>query len=275
MPLLFAVTLFVSASLPVHGPADDRQARVAAARRQPGRLERLYGVLPGTFAPRVPLRRPPDASGGRARKQWVIHTLRRDGACRCAAFAARGAVQLAAHAHPGWPRRASPPSDGSSAILGVLAILTVAIGIPFFVVSTSATLLQKWFMHQATRSARDPYFLYAARQQHGQPDVRCSGYRSLIEPYASAERTDVVLGGRVRRPDRPHQRSPAGGRRQNFPLGRCRPARSGAKQGGKQIQRGNAVRTGRRRSRRHRRPSRPRPGRGWRSGPRWRSCRAA
>jgi SAM-dependent methyltransferase len=58
--------------------------------------------------------------------------------------------------------RALTPQGDTVPILGVLLVLTVAIGVPFFVVSTSAPLLQKWFTATGHPSARDPYFLYAA-----------------------------------------------------------------------------------------------------------------
>src|SRR6202011_3220948 len=45
---------------------------------------------------------------------------------------------------------------------GVIVLLTVAIALPFFVVSTSAPLLQKWFAETGHPSSKDPYFLYAA-----------------------------------------------------------------------------------------------------------------
>ena len=41
-------------------------------------------------------------------------------------------------------------------------LLAVAIGLPFFTVSTTAPLLQKWFSETGHPSAKDPYFLYAA-----------------------------------------------------------------------------------------------------------------
>jgi len=44
----------------------------------------------------------------------------------------------------------------------MLAVLTVTIGFPFFVLSGGAPLLQKWFAHSQPGAARDPYFLYAA-----------------------------------------------------------------------------------------------------------------
>lgn len=54
-----------------------------------------------------------------------------------------------------------PPVDGSP-IPGLLALLFVTIGAPFFIVSATAPLLQKWFSETDHPSARDPYFLYAA-----------------------------------------------------------------------------------------------------------------
>src|SRR5205823_9198742 len=59
-------------------------------------------------------------------------------------------------------------------------ILTVAIGVPFFVCSTSATLLQKWFTYTGHPSARDPYFLYAASNLGSL--ISLLGYPIFIEP---------------------------------------------------------------------------------------------
>ena len=54
------------------------------------------------------------------------------------------------------------PQGSSVPFFGVIALLTVAIGLPFFTVSTTAPLLQKWFSETGHPSAKDPYFLYAA-----------------------------------------------------------------------------------------------------------------
>src|SRR5581483_12028329 len=43
-----------------------------------------------------------------------------------------------------------------------LIYLTLVVALPFFVVSTSAPLLQKWFSSTKHASAEDPYFLYGA-----------------------------------------------------------------------------------------------------------------
>src|SRR5262249_19706349 len=47
-------------------------------------------------------------------------------------------------------------------VLWLLALLFVVAGLPFFVVATTAPLLQRWFTATGHPSAGDPYFLYAA-----------------------------------------------------------------------------------------------------------------
>jgi hypothetical protein len=54
------------------------------------------------------------------------------------------------------------PQGSSVPFFGVIALLTAAIGLPFFTVSATAPLLQKWFSETGHPSAKDPYFLYAA-----------------------------------------------------------------------------------------------------------------
>ena len=46
--------------------------------------------------------------------------------------------------------------------LWLLALLSVSVGLPFFVLSASTPILQKWFSHSGDPGANDPYFLYAA-----------------------------------------------------------------------------------------------------------------
>jgi hypothetical protein len=57
--------------------------------------------------------------------------------------------------------RFNPPGDGNP-VFWLLLILSVSIGVPFFVVATTNPLLQTWFAHTEHRAAADPYFLYAA-----------------------------------------------------------------------------------------------------------------
>ncbi len=51
---------------------------------------------------------------------------------------------------------------GSNPIVSALLLLGIIVGVPFFVVSTSAPLLQRWFAYSGHTTAKDPYFLYAA-----------------------------------------------------------------------------------------------------------------
>src|SRR5688572_22514055 len=59
------------------------------------------------------------------------------------------------------PADAAPPSE-QLPIGWLLGLLTVAVGGPFFAVSTTAPLLQRWFAETGHHRASDPYFLYAA-----------------------------------------------------------------------------------------------------------------
>ncbi len=54
------------------------------------------------------------------------------------------------------------PAAGGNPIPWLLALLAVTAGLPFFVVATSAPLLQRWFAGTSDPAADDPYFLYAA-----------------------------------------------------------------------------------------------------------------
>ncbi len=57
----------------------------------------------------------------------------------------------------GW----SAPVEGNP-VPGLLGLLAVAVGLPFFVVSTTAPLLQRWLAATSHPAAADPYFLYRA-----------------------------------------------------------------------------------------------------------------
>src|SRR5262249_52549729 len=65
----------------------------------------------------------------------------------------------------------------------LLMTLTAIVGLPFFVLSTSAPLLQKWFAATGHSSGRDPYFLYAASNAGSM--LALVGYPLLVEPARS------------------------------------------------------------------------------------------
>jgi len=69
----------------------------------------------------------------------------------------------------------------SNPVFWLLGLLFIVIGFPFFVVSASAPLLQKWFSRTSHLSAGDPYFLYAASNLGSLSALLA--YPFLIEPW--------------------------------------------------------------------------------------------
>ena len=63
----------------------------------------------------------------------------------------------------------------------VLTRLLLSVGLPFFAVSASAPLLQKWFATSDHRAGRDPYFLYSASNLGSM--LALLSYPALIEPH--------------------------------------------------------------------------------------------
>ena len=61
----------------------------------------------------------------------------------------------------GVPADWLPPVE-SNPVPALLGLLAVAVGLPFFVVSTTAPLLQRWLAGTSHPAAADPYFLYRA-----------------------------------------------------------------------------------------------------------------
>jgi hypothetical protein len=74
-------------------------------------------------------------------------------------------------------------SSNANPVFSLLASLAVIVGIPFFMISASAPLVQKWFTQTAHTRADDPYFLYAASNLGSM--IALLGYPALIEPHLS------------------------------------------------------------------------------------------
>ncbi|HZB45318.1 MAG TPA: fused MFS/spermidine synthase, partial [Pyrinomonadaceae bacterium] len=70
--------------------------------------------------------------------------------------------------------------EGGIPALWLLGRLFLMVGLPFFAVSTSAPLLQKWFSRTRHASADDPYFLYAASNMGS--FFALLGFPLLVEP---------------------------------------------------------------------------------------------
>jgi hypothetical protein len=178
VPLLFAVTLFLSASLlfmvqPMVGkmvlPLLGGSPAVWNACMVFFQALLLLGYL---YADRVSTRLEP-------KRQWTVHL-----AVLMLPLAAMAIAAVLSSRHtPIAIAESLAPSERISPIVSVLALLTVAIGVPFFVASTSAPLLQKWFGFTGHPAARDPYFLYAASNAGSL--ISLLGYPFFIEPYLS------------------------------------------------------------------------------------------
>lgn len=75
----------------------------------------------------------------------------------------------------GW----TPPAQNNP-IPWLLALLSVSVGMPFFVISAGSPLLQKWFAATGHHAAQDPYFLYAASNLGSM--MALLGYPIFVEP---------------------------------------------------------------------------------------------
>ncbi len=81
------------------------------------------------------------------------------------------------------------PVFGGDPSLQLMGRLVAAAGLPFFVVATTAPLLQRWFAATGDRHAGDPYFLYAASNAGSL--LALVGYVTLVE-------RNLTLGAQAR-----------------------------------------------------------------------------
>ncbi len=77
---------------------------------------------------------------------------------------------------PGW----NPPTSGSP-VGWLVLVLSVAVGLPFLVLSTTSPLIQHWFSRTGHPHADDPYFLYRASNLGSA--LGLLAYPALIEPF--------------------------------------------------------------------------------------------
>lgn len=100
---------------------------------------------------------------------------------------------------PGWgpfPYKGWYPDPTGIPVLQTLLELLILVGVPFFVVSTSAPLLQRWFVVTEHPAAQDPYFLYGASNLGSL--LSLFFYPFLIEPwFALQTQAWIWLGGYV------------------------------------------------------------------------------
>ena len=91
------------------------------------------------------------------------------------------------------PENIAPPTD-SNPTFWLFWTLFLAIGLPFFVVSTTAPLVQKWFASVGHHTSHDPYYLYAASNTGSL--IALLSYPFLLEPAIGLahQKTDWSLG---------------------------------------------------------------------------------
>jgi SAM-dependent methyltransferase len=75
------------------------------------------------------------------------------------------------------------PAPETNPIPWLLGLLAVSVGLPFWVVSATGPMLQAWFADTGHPAAKDPYFLYAASNAGSM--LALLGYPVLIEPTLS------------------------------------------------------------------------------------------
>jgi len=77
------------------------------------------------------------------------------------------------------PDNPIPPTD-TNPTLWLMWTLFLAIGLPFFIVSTTSPLIQKWFSKVGHHTSEDPYYLYGASNAGSM--LALLSYPFLIEP---------------------------------------------------------------------------------------------
>ena len=82
---------------------------------------------------------------------------------------------LPPHIPAGW----EPPADTNPAGW-LLLMLLVVVGLPFFALSATTSLMQRWFADSGVKDAHDPYFLYAASNAGSL--IGLLAYPLLLEP---------------------------------------------------------------------------------------------
>ena len=109
------------------------------------------------------------------RTQVVVHAL----------VLLSGIIFLPLGVANGW----TPPDQGAPA-LWLIALYGASIGLPFFALSATAPLLQRWFSYTSHENAQDPYFLYAASNLGSLMSLLA--YPVLIEPLLGvSQQSDV------------------------------------------------------------------------------------
>lgn len=88
-------------------------------------------------------------------------------------------------------RRLIPSGETNPAGV-VLVLLLASVGLPFFVLASSAPLLQKWFVRTGHHTVKDPYFLYSAGNVGSMAAL--ISYPTIIEPGLPLKEQSLFWG---------------------------------------------------------------------------------
>jgi spermidine synthase len=174
LPLLYGMTLFVSALLLFS--IQPMFARMVLPKL--GGAPAVWSVAMVFFQTTL--------LAGYAYAHVLNHLLRsRRGAMLHLAFVALAAMALPIAVAPGWT---APPPDGTA--LWLFGLFAVSIGLPFFVLSATAPLLQSWFAASGHRQAGNPYVLYAASNLGS--FAALFAYPVVVEPFLTLKTQTAV-----------------------------------------------------------------------------------
>lgn len=81
----------------------------------------------------------------------------------------------------------------SDPVMWLLMTLLLSVGFPFFIVSTTGPLLQRWFSRTDHPKAHDPYFLYSA--SNAGSVVGLLAYPALFEPFLTRTQQSWTWAG--------------------------------------------------------------------------------
>lgn len=84
----------------------------------------------------------------------------------------------------------SLPLSNADPTFWLLSVLIVSIGLPFFVLSTSAPLLQKWFSALGHKTSDDPYYLYVASNAGSL--IALISYPFVLEPWIGLRAQQIL-----------------------------------------------------------------------------------
>lgn len=85
----------------------------------------------------------------------------------------------------------TPALDPAQPLGWLMQTLLLSVGLPIFVISSTAPLVQQWFSRTRHPSADDPYFLYAASNLGSL--LALLGYPLIIEPLVDLDRQASLL----------------------------------------------------------------------------------